>query len=157
MQPGTSVSYDAESGLVLAGYPRHRENRENDQNNSLSGKTQGIWIFCQNTGNLVCSSCKFPDSKGKRYFNICRENFHFFSRSWIGLPGQFCVCNSHKLCKLAQGKRYFDICRENFHFFPRSWIGLPGQFCVCNTIKLCKLAQRKFAVRQGKTGKTQGI
>ena len=30
---------------------------------SLSGKTQGIWKFCQNTGNLVCSICKFPDSK----------------------------------------------------------------------------------------------
>ena len=26
------------------------------------------------------------------------------SRSWIGLPSQFCVFNSHKLCKLAQGK-----------------------------------------------------
>ena len=32
------------------GYPRHRENRENDQKNSLSGKTQGIWKVCQNTG-----------------------------------------------------------------------------------------------------------
>ena len=35
------------------------------QKKSLSGKTQGIWKFCQNTGNLVCSGCKFPDSKGK--------------------------------------------------------------------------------------------
>ena len=60
------------------GYPLHRENRENGQQNSLSGKTQGIWKFCQNTGNLVCSSCKFPDSNGKRYFYICRENFNFF-------------------------------------------------------------------------------
>ena len=56
------------------------------------------------SGNLVCSSCKFPDSKGKRYFDICREHFHFFPRSWIGLPSQFCVCNSYKLCKLAHGK-----------------------------------------------------
>ena len=30
---------------------------------SLSGKTQGIWKFCQNTENLVCSSCSFPDSR----------------------------------------------------------------------------------------------
>ena len=30
---------------------------------SLSGKTQGIWKFYQNTGNLVWSSCTFPDSK----------------------------------------------------------------------------------------------
>ena len=49
------------------------------KNNALSGKTQGLWKFCQNTGNLVCSSCKFPDSKGKRYFYICCENFCFFS------------------------------------------------------------------------------
>ena len=43
-----------------AGYPLHRENRENGLKNSLSGKhrefgnfakTQGIWKFCQNTGN----------------------------------------------------------------------------------------------------------
>ena len=62
----------------LSGYPLHSENRENCQKNSLSGKTQGIWKFCQNKGNLVCSSCKFPDSKGKIYFNICRENSSFF-------------------------------------------------------------------------------
>ena len=34
---------------------------------------QGIWKFCQNTGkteNLVCSSCKFTDSKGTIYFNM---------------------------------------------------------------------------------------
>ena len=44
-------------------------------------KTQGIWKFCQNTGNLVCSSSKFTDSKGKRYFDIYSENFHFFSEA----------------------------------------------------------------------------
>ena len=36
--------------LLTSGYPRHRENRENYQKKSLSGKTQGIWKFCQNTG-----------------------------------------------------------------------------------------------------------
>ena len=36
-----------------AGYPLHRENRENGKKNSLSGKTQGIWKFCQNTGNFI--------------------------------------------------------------------------------------------------------
>ena len=91
----------------FTGNPLHRENRGNGQKKSMSRKTQGIWKFCQNTentGNLVCSSCKFPDSKGKGYCDICRENLHFFPRSWIGLPSQFCVCNSHKLCKLAHGK-----------------------------------------------------
>ena len=58
----------------------------------------------ENTGNFVCSSCKFPDAKGKGYCNICCENFHFFPRSWRGLQSQFCVCNSYKLWKLAQGK-----------------------------------------------------
>ena len=36
--------------------------------NSLSGKTQGIWKNCQNTGNLVCSKSKFPDSKDRGYW-----------------------------------------------------------------------------------------
>ena len=35
---------------TVAGYPRHRENRENGQKKFLSGKTQGIWKFCQTTG-----------------------------------------------------------------------------------------------------------
>ena len=67
-------------------------------------KNPCVWKFCQNTGksrNFVCSSCKFPDAKGKGYCNICRENFNFPPRSWIS---QFCVCNSHKLWKLAQRK-----------------------------------------------------
>ena len=34
-------------------YPRHRENRENGKKKSLSGKTQGIWKFCQNTGKTL--------------------------------------------------------------------------------------------------------
>ena len=60
--------------LYHTGYPLHRENRENGQKKSLSGKTRVIWKFCQNTGNLVYSSCKFHDSKNKRHFKICREN-----------------------------------------------------------------------------------
>ena len=35
---------------------------------------------------------------------IAAKKIHFFPRSWIGPPSQFCVCNTHKLCKLAQGK-----------------------------------------------------
>ena len=51
----------------------HRENRESGEKNTLSGKTQRMWVFCLNTGNFVCSRCKFPDSKGKRYFDFCRN------------------------------------------------------------------------------------
>ena len=119
--------------MVFTGYPRHRKNRENRKNGQkicLSGKTQGIWKFCQNTGktqgiwkfcqntgktqglfskhrkntgNFVSSSCKCSDTKSKGYCDICRKKKPFFSRSWIGLPSQFCVCNTHKLCKLTQG------------------------------------------------------
>ena len=48
------------------GYLLHRENRGNCPPKKLSVKLQGISKFCQNTGKLVCSSCKFPDSRGKR-------------------------------------------------------------------------------------------
>ena len=78
-----------------SGYPRHRENRENRENgpkNSLSGKTQGIWKFCQNTGktkgilskhkentgNFVSSSCKCSDSKSKGYYDSWRQKNAFF-------------------------------------------------------------------------------
>ena len=78
--------------LVKAWYPRHRENRENGQENSLSGKTQGIWIFCQKTGktqgilskrrenigNFVSLSCKCSDSKSKGYYDSCRKKIIFF-------------------------------------------------------------------------------
>ena len=35
--------------FITAGYARHRENRENCQKNSMSGKIQGIWEFCKTT------------------------------------------------------------------------------------------------------------
>ena len=69
--------------------------------NPCQGKHREFGNFA-NHREFVFSSCKFPDSKDKGY--ICRGNFQFFPRSWIGLPTQFYVCNSHNLCKLAQGK-----------------------------------------------------
>ena len=47
------------------------------QKNACEGNTGNLEILPkhrENTGNLVCSNYKFPDSKGKRYFEICREN-----------------------------------------------------------------------------------
>ena len=44
--------------------PLRKENRENGQNNSLSGKTQGIWKFCQNTGNFAKQN-KTRDAQGR--------------------------------------------------------------------------------------------
>ena len=89
------------AGHLNAGSPQHRENRENGQIHSLSGKTQEIWKFCQNTGKFVCTSCKFPDSNGKGYCDICHENFHVFFLKLVCLQSQFYV---HKSCELTQGK-----------------------------------------------------
>ena len=38
------------SNQINGGHSCHKGNRENDPKNSLSGKTQGIWKVCQNTG-----------------------------------------------------------------------------------------------------------
>ena len=64
---------------------KHRENSGNFV------KTQGI-LFAQVVNGLILKIKDFAIFAAKK------------SRSWIGLPSQFCVCNSHKLCKLAQGK-----------------------------------------------------
>ena len=78
------------------------------QQKSLSGKTLEIWKYCQNTGNLVCWSCKFPDPP-----------LVFFWRIWIT---QFCVCNSHKSRKLAQGK--FTVGQRKHREFENAiWVG----------------------------------
>ena len=41
---------EGESLPFIPGYPRHRENRENGQKDSLSGKTQEISIFFPEVG-----------------------------------------------------------------------------------------------------------
>ena len=72
---------------------------------SLSGKTQGIWKFCQNTGKTQgILFAQVVNALLLKVKDIVIFAAIFFSRSWIGLPSQFYVCNSHKLCKLAQGK-----------------------------------------------------
>ena len=62
-QPKGPVIYDGKEGVYksvvgrqvkFSGSPLHMENRKNNQKSSLSGKTQGIWKFDQNTGNFVC-------------------------------------------------------------------------------------------------------
>ena len=73
---------------------------ENDQ---CQGKHRilEIWKFGQNTGNLVCSSCKFRDSKGKIYFNIiiCCDNFLIFFEAGLVCQVSFVyviVVNCHR-------------------------------------------------------------
>ena len=60
-----------------------------------TGKTQGI-LLGQVVNVLIL--------KVKDIAIVAEKINPFFSRSRIGLPSQFCVCNTHKLCKLAQGK-----------------------------------------------------
>ena len=69
----------------MAGYPLHRENRENDQKMSLPGKVVNSLIL------------KVKD------ISIFAANISNLFLKWISLPSQFCVCNSHTSRKLAQG------------------------------------------------------
>ena len=46
----TGCPWSKSDRVLVIGYPLHRENRENGKKKSLSGKSQGIWKFCQNTG-----------------------------------------------------------------------------------------------------------
>ena len=84
-----------------------------DQKNPCQGKrrefgnfakTQGI-LFAQVVNSLIL---KVED------IAIFAAKKSIFSRSWIGLPTQFCVCNSHKSRKLAQENLRMD--RENTEF-----------------------------------------
>ena len=73
--------------MYLTGYPLHRENRVNGKKESLSGKTQGIWKFCQNTGKTqgvwFAQVVNFPILKVKRYFYICRRHSLFFKAGYV--------------------------------------------------------------------------
>ena len=87
--------------MSLSGYPLHRENGKRKQgkhrkfgNFAKTGKTQGIW-FAQVVSSLIL---KVKD------ISIFAATIPNFFKSWICLPSQFGVCNSHKSCKLAQGK-----------------------------------------------------
>ena len=57
-----------------------------------TGKTQGI-LLAQVVNVLIL--------KAKDIGIFATKKKHFFPEA--GLPSRFCVCNTHKLCKLAQG------------------------------------------------------
>ena len=93
-----------------SGYPLHRKKQ------GKRGKWQKQIPVRENAGNLEILlmvihretqgflSAKVLNSlirKVKDIVIFAAKISIFFSRSWIGL---FCVCNSHKLCKLTQGK-----------------------------------------------------
>ena len=68
------------------------------------GKHREFGNFAKTQGILFAEVVNFLILKVKDIAIFAAKFFIFFSRSWIGLPSQFCVCDSHKLCKLAQGK-----------------------------------------------------
>ena len=60
----------------------NRTNRENGEKKSVReniGELEILPKHGKNRGNLVCSSCKFPDSKGKRYFIFAKIISNFSS------------------------------------------------------------------------------
>ena len=63
--------------ICLAGYPLHRENRENGPKIPCQRKHREFGNFAKTQGKHreFRSICKFPDSNGKRYFDIRPENF----------------------------------------------------------------------------------
>ena len=65
---GHKVSRDHSTVSGRTGYPLHRVNREKGENGQIKWPKHR-----KNTGNLVYSTCKFPDSKGKRYFYLPRK------------------------------------------------------------------------------------
>ena len=85
---GTHVT--GKTGKMAKKIPCQGKHREFCLN---TGKTQGI-LLAQVVNVLIL--------KVKDIAIVATQKK--FSRSWTGLPTQFCVCNTHKLCKLAQGK-----------------------------------------------------
>ena len=83
----------------LDGYPLHRENRENDKNNSLSGKTQGIWKFCQTQGILFAQVVDFLVLKIKSLTIFAAKISFFFSEagyvSFVSIIVTKCI-NRHR-------------------------------------------------------------
>ena len=91
---------DKRGDIILpnTGYQLHRENgkfifkmKGKHREFGNFAKTQGI-LFAQVVNSLILKVKAIAIFAAK------------MSISWIGLPSQLCVCNSHKLCKLAQGK-----------------------------------------------------
>ena len=69
---------EAGCGIYRVAYLLHRENRENGPQ-KIPVRDSGILPkHRENTGHFVCSSSKFPISKGKGYCDIFCKNFHSF-------------------------------------------------------------------------------
>ena len=77
---------EAVEGPYLLGQGTHCKGKlEHGPQKNLSGKHREFGNFAKTHGKQrefgCCSSCKFPDSKGKMYIDICGDNFSFFSKA----------------------------------------------------------------------------
>ena len=103
----TSLSLKGQARNIIyvlrAGYPLHRENGENGQTNSLSGKTQGIWKFAKTKGTWFAQVVHSLTLKVNNILKFAAKISNFF---WLdkSAKSKFYVCNSHKSRKLAQRK-----------------------------------------------------
>ena len=61
--------------MFYSGYPLHRENWDNGKKIPVRENAGNLEILPKHT---EFDLLKFPDSKGKMYLNICRENFQFY-------------------------------------------------------------------------------
>ena len=97
--------------------------------NPCQGKHREFWNFAKTQGILFAQVVNSLILKVKDIAIFAAKISNFSSRSWIGLPTQFCVCNSHKLCKLAQekfavGQGKFAVGQgENREFENTIWVG----------------------------------
>ena len=100
----------------------HRENRENGPKiirvRENTGNLEILPKHWENTGDLVCSSCKFSYFKGKQYFEIAAKSMLHISRSVVldpplltnrGVPCYYNYCQylftDHVLFPLSDCRR----------------------------------------------------
>ena len=75
-----------------AGYPRHRENRENSQkNNPCQGKHREFGNFVKTQGILLAQVVNVLILKVKDIAIVAAKKKSIFSRSWITAKSVLCM------------------------------------------------------------------
>ena len=75
--------------IIHTGYPQHSEKTENGPTkNRCQGKHREFESIAK---TQVCTHCKFPDSTGKGYCDICHDNFNFFQKLDRSVKSVLCM------------------------------------------------------------------
>ena len=91
----SGLTYEIHVFLNLIRVPTARGKQGKwQQQKKLSGKTQGIWKFCQNTGKT--QGIWFAQVVNSLILKV--EDSIFAAKNFQKFLSQFYVCNSHKLC-----------------------------------------------------------